>query len=159
MLIQNRDSLFVLQRLLVIFWALWWAIAFVSDVLGVLQHIHQIPGTMFDGNYPMIKKAFENYVSYDIVPVVAFGILLVWEFLSAAFLIWASFLSFNQEKWFRATRIAFIVSMGLWMFYFLGDQTLLLFNIESGDMPQAGLQFISLVLILIIENKIASSKD
>lgn len=159
MFTQKYFSLVILQRIIVIFWALWWGIAFVTDVLGVLQHIHLMSGTMFDGNYPLIKKAFENYVPYHIIPIIAFGILLVWEFLNAAFLIRASLLSFNQTAWFKATLIAFVVSLGLWMFYFLGDQTLLLFDIESGDAAQACLQFISLVLILMIETGVTKASD
>lgn len=150
---QKNCSIWLLQRMLVIFWALWWTVAFATDVLGVLQHVHWIPGTMFDGNYALVKKGFGNYVSSDIVPVLGFGFLLFWEFLCAVFLVRASLLSFNEEKWFSATMTAFIISIAMWMIYFVGDQILLLFDIETGDMPQAGLQFISLIMILLLRKE------
>ncbi len=148
----TRNLSFLLTRILVLFWALWWTIAFITDVLGVLQHAHLIAGNMFDVNYPAIVKVFGKYTSLGFFPVITFGIILIWEFLSAATLLWATSLSFNAEKWMKATMVGFIVSISLWLFFFLGDQIFLTFDFEVGGMTQAGFQLLSLILIVLLDH-------
>lgn len=147
----NRNLSFLLARILVLFWALWWSIAFITDVLGVLQHLQLLSGSMFDENYPEVKKVLAEYTSVGFLPAVIFAVILIWEFLSAVTLLWAASLSFNADKWLKATLIGFTVSISLWLFFLLGSQVFLTFDLEVGDMTQAGFQLLSLILIIMLD--------
>lgn len=145
------DNLFF-KKLIVVFWALWWLIAFWTDVVGGLAHLNLVHASWApDTNFPFLVSTLKMYSAPLWFSWIAFVGIILWS-AASAFLFLAASLSFNQapDIWLKRARVAFIVSLSYWLAFFLADQMVMKFDLEENHMVQGGfelLTFLSLYLL------------
>jgi hypothetical protein len=144
------------KKIIILFWAFWWLIAFWTDVVGGLAHLGWLKATWApDTNYPFLVQTLQMYpIPYWLPPILFIGICL-WAFLSAVLFCWASLgLNYKKEIWLYRAQCAFIVSLCFWLAFFIADQIVMKFDLEENHMVQGGFELLSyLALYLLPENK------
>jgi hypothetical protein len=148
--ITNTTDLF--KKIIVLFWTLWWLIALWTDCIGAMSHLGWLQASWApDSNFPFLMGSLKMYN----VPL--WGVwfcylgIIAWLGLSTATFIWAaSALHRTKTIWLRRAEIAFIVSLTLWLAFFLADQLIMKFDLEENHMVQGGFQLLSFLALYIL---------
>lgn len=133
------------KKVIVLFWAAWWVIAFWTDIVGGLAHIGWLEATWApDVNYPFLEKCLEMYQVASWVPAVLFLGIIVWSLAAMLAFIWAALgLRASSAVWMRRAEVAFIISLSWWMAFFLADQLVMNFDLEENHMVQGGFMLLT----------------
>lgn len=137
---------------LVIFWLLWWAFAFLTDFIGGLEMLGVTSTPWFDGhNYPFLKKTLEQFGATTAVDVALFVGIILWALLSTVLFAFAAVTPYSRKEiWLQRVDVAFIVSLALWLAFFLSDQTVMNFDLEENHMVQGGFQLLCYLTIYLL---------
>ncbi len=140
------------KQSLVAFWFVWWAFAFLTDFIGGLELLGYTSTPWFDGhNYPFLEKTLEQFGATPAVDIALFVGIIVWALISALlFLIAAATPYENKGLWVKRVDTAFVVSIGLWLAFFLSDQTVMKFDLEENHMVQGGFQLLCYLTIHLL---------
>ncbi len=144
------------KKIIVIFWAIWWLIAWWTDVVGGLAHLGIIHASWApDTNYPPLVSSLQMYSVPNWVPAIFFMAILVWSTLATVAFIWASAGIFKHRSkvWMRRAKIAFIVSLTFWLAFFLADQLVMKFDFEENHMVQGGFQLLTFLALYLLPNR------
>lgn len=152
-------SLKAFKRLLVWFWALWWFLAFLTDFIGGLKEIGLVAATWLPySNYPDLVSSLAPYGVPAWLPAILFVGILAWSLLSTVLLVLAATTPLQPEaRWRRRVDAAFIVSLGLWLAFFIADQVVMKFGLEENHMVQGGLQLLCFLAIRLLPDDGAAS--
>jgi hypothetical protein len=145
-------TLGVFKRLLVAFWWLWWLIAFLTDFLGGLKELGVITAAWLPHtNYPFLAKSLAPYDAPVWLPPVLFAGIVLWSFLSTVLFTVAMCTPRQPEmRWRHRVDTAFIVSLGLWLAFFIADQVVMKFDLEENHMVQGGFELLCLMAIRLL---------
>ena len=71
------------KRLLVLFWALWWLLAFLTDFLAGLKEIGLFAAAWLPAtNYPLLVKSLADYGPPGWLPPLLFIGIIGWSLIS-----------------------------------------------------------------------------
>ena len=145
-------SMSTFKRLLLVFWTLWWLVAFLTDFIEALQEIDVIPATGLPlTNYPFLVKSLAPYHVPAFLPPVLYVGIITWSLLSTLLFALAAMTPLQPAtRWWHRANMAFIVSLGLWLTFFLADQIILNFDLEQNHMVQGGFQLLTFVAIHLL---------
>lgn len=137
---------------LVVFWALWWLIAFLTDVAGGLKEMGVIAGAWLPGtNYQFMLQTLAPFGAPVWLSVVFFVGIICWSGLSTVLLAAAAATPMQPRSlWFRRVNTGFIVSLGLWLAFFIADQIVMKFDLEQNHMVQGGFQLLCFMAIHLL---------
>ena len=140
------------KRLLVLFWALWWLLAFLTDFLGGLKEVGAIAAAWLPAtNYPLLVKSLAGYGPPGWLPPLLFVGIISWSLIATLLLALAACTPRKPaDRWQRRVNNAFIVSLSLWLAFFLADQIVFNFPLEENHMVQGGFQLLSFMAILLL---------
>lgn len=137
---------------LVIFWALWWLIALWTDIVGVLSHLGIIQASWApDTNFPFLVSSLAIYHSPVWLAWLFIIGILSWSFVSSAAFVMASFCSAGSKQvWLKWVNLAFVISLGFWLAFFLADQMVMKFDLEQNHMVQGGFELLTFLAIHLL---------
>ncbi|BCA94545.1 hypothetical protein TUM19329_09060 [Legionella antarctica] len=150
MFIKNSREYF--KKIIIIFWTLWWFIALWTDIVGGLAHYGLLVKSWApDTNYPFILNSLKMYPLPEWIPPLLFIGILLWSLLSTVVFCWAcASLNKNPKIWMHRADIAFIVSLGFWLAFFLADQLVMKFDLEENHMVQGGFQLLTYLTLYLL---------
>ena len=142
-------SLTAFKKILIFFWFLWWLIAFLTDFTGAMYQLGWIADSWIPhSNYPYLVKTLSIYDPPTPLPPFLFAGIICWSFLSTVFFGLAAMTSMSsRERWLSRVNQAFIVSLSLWLAFFIADQIVMQFDLEQNHMVQAGFQLLTFISI------------
>lgn len=142
----------VFNKTLILFWAFWWLIAFWTDVVGGLAHLGILKASWApDSNFPFLIETLKIYNLPTLVPTIFFMLILCWSLVSTSAFFWASCaLSKPRAIWVNRARIAYIVSLGFWLAFFIADQLVFKFDLEENHMVQGGFELLTFFALYIL---------
>jgi hypothetical protein len=145
-------SMTAFKRAILLFWALWWLLAFLTDALGGLTEIGAIAAAWLPhSNYPGLVQSLAPYHPPGWLPPFLFVGIIAWSLLSTVlFALAASTPRQPAERWRRRSNAAFIVSLGLWLAFFLADQVVMKFDLEENHMVQGGFQLLTFLAVHLL---------
>ncbi|MEM7444172.1 MAG: hypothetical protein AAF414_12680 [Pseudomonadota bacterium] len=145
-------SIGMFKRLIVVTWALWWVIAFLTDFLGAFENLGWASfGWLQNGNYPAIVQAIAPFDPPSWLSVFLFAGVICWSFLSAVFLSIAALApSRPRERWMALANIGFVISMAEWFAFLIADQIVQEYDLEGNHMEQAGVQLLCFIALHIL---------
>lgn len=148
-------SMSTFKRAILVFWALWWLVAFLTDVLGGLQKIGVIGATGLPlTNYSFLVKSLAMYHVPGWLPAVFFVGIVAWSGLSTLlFALAAATPPQPAARWRQRMNTAFILSLGLWLVFFLADQVILNFDLEENHMVQGGFQLLTFMAMYVLPDE------
>ena len=133
---------------LIWFWALWWTTVFLTDFLGGLKHLgFPHASWITDANYPMLVKSLQLYPLLPSLASLLFVLIIAWSLLASLVFWRVVFTSYqNSTLWRYRMKIAFFISLELWLAFFLSDQVIMNFDLEQNHMIQGGFSIINFTL-------------
>lgn len=148
----NRLEPVLFKKLLIIGWMLWWAIAFLTDFLGGLKQLGLVHyDWVYNGNYPFLVECLTMYHVPSWIPIFLYSGIIFWLFLSTiAFIYACAGLRKDPVTWKKRASVAFMISILLWVAFFLGDQIVMKFDLEENHMVQASMEFISYLSLFLL---------
>jgi len=143
------------KKILIIFWTLWWLIAFWTDVVGAFAHVGALAASWApDTNYPFLAASLKMYNVPDWLTAALFACILLWSLASTLTFCWATIgLSHARAVWMKRMQIAFIVSLTFWLAFFLADQFVMKFDLEENHMVQGGFQLLTYLAMYLLPDK------
>ncbi|HVE44988.1 MAG TPA: hypothetical protein VNC84_07675 [Gammaproteobacteria bacterium] len=140
------------KKSLVVFWACWWLIALWTDIVGGLAHLGVLHASFApDLNYPALVQSMSMYHAPSWLTGALFIGILLWLSLVSVSFCWASLaLTRPTDVWVSRARIAYIVSLGLWLAFFLSDQIVMKFDFEQNHMVQGGFEFLCFLSLYLL---------
>lgn len=155
MKLNNPQLLF--KQIIVVFWALWWAIALWTDVVGALAHMGYLKASWApDSNYPFLAKSLQMYNVADWVPVFLYAGIIIFSLISTI-LFCRSVISLYSSDWLEKVNLAFIFSISYWLLFFLADQLIMNFDLEQNHMVQGGFELLCYLTINLLPEKVNQS--
>lgn len=145
----------VFNKILILFWSVWWIIAFWTDITGGLAHVGMLKASWAsDSNYPFLVESLKMYHAPTIVPFVFFILIICWSLISAISFFWTSLaLSQSREIWISRARTAYIISLTFWLAFFIADQLVMKFDLEENHMVQGGFELLTYFALYILPSK------
>jgi hypothetical protein len=122
-----------LKRLLLLFWAIWFSIVFLTNLadagkaLGLLGE----SWAFASGNFRFLQETTARYGTPDVVNGVLFAGVIFWEGV-AALLFWRAGYTFrggNSRR--KALYLAFTASLLLWMGFAIADEVFIAYPVEG----------------------------
>lgn len=111
------SAMFFFKRIIVVFWALWWMLAFLTDFLGGLYLLNVFTEPWVPrSNYPALVASLTQYDAPNWLPGVFFVGIVAWSLLSA-------------------------------LAFFISDQVVMMFDLEQNHMVQGGFQLLTFMAI------------
>jgi hypothetical protein len=143
------SAMFFFKRIIVVFWALWWMLAFLTDFLGGLYSLNVFTEPWVPhSNYPALVTSLAQYDAPSWLPSLFFVGIIAWSLLSAlAFVVAALTPRQPSQRWRERVNAAFIISLGLWFAFFISDQVVMMFDLEQNHMVQGGFQLLTFMAI------------
>jgi hypothetical protein len=143
------------KKLLVVFWACWWLIAFWTDLVGTLAHVGLLTASWApDLNYPFLASSLKMYNAPEWLIQLFYVGIIAWSLLATVAFCWASAsLGKSKTVWMHRMQIAFIISLSFWLAFFLADQIVMKFDLEENHMVQGGFQFLTFLAMYLLPDK------
>ena len=145
------------KKTIIVFWALWWSIAFITDFNSGLNHMGLTHISWAStSNYTSIVNSVAFISTNKWISVFLYSGIIVWLFVSATAFIIASFYIVTKPKsaitksWVNR---AFIISLTLWLMFFLADQIIMNFNLAQNHMVQGGFELLTYLTFSILTNR------
>jgi hypothetical protein len=125
----------VLKRLLLGFWAVWFALVTASNLCDLLQAlaVRDKHWPFASGNYAFVEAATARYQASAALNGVLFASVILWEGVSAVLFLRAATYYRDRAK-LGPVRTAFAVSLLLWAAFMLADEIVMTFGVEATHM-------------------------
>ena len=145
-------SLAFFKRIIVIFWFVWWLLAFLTDFSNGLKELGAVTTVWLAGtNYPFLVQTLDAFGVPGWLPPTLFVGIIVWSFSSTILFAIAAITPLHPaSRWRARVNNAFIVSLGLWLAFFLADQVVMKFDLEQNHMVQGGFQLLCFLAIHLL---------
>jgi hypothetical protein len=131
---------------LLLFWALWLSIVFLTNVFDGLKKLKILPEgwRLASGNVDAVRRALGERAPGWLVGILFAGATL-WEGVATA-LFWRALLLIGQPQ---AVMLAFIASLALWALFILLDELLVQYEMEGSHLRIFMAQLITLAVLLL----------
>ncbi|KTD30918.1 hypothetical protein Lmor_3025 [Legionella moravica] len=145
-------QLVLFKKVIIVFWAIWWLLAFWTDFIGMFAHMKLIQTSWApDANYPFLVDSLKMYQVSALIPQICFAGIMIWTFISSIAFIWACCaLNMDTRRWMNRANTAFIISLSFWLAMFLADQLIMKFDLEENHMVQGGFQLLTYLALYIL---------
>lgn len=150
-----RIDTLLFKKTLIVFWTAWWLIALWTDVVGGLSHLGYLHATWApDANYPYLVETLKMYQPPVWLAPLFFSCIVIGLSVSSGAFVWACFgLRAAPSVWMRRASIAFILSLTLWLGFFIADQLIMKFELEENHMVQGGFQLLCFLALYLLPSE------
>jgi len=141
---------------IVIFWGVWLAIVFASNVCDGLVQLRLLPVSwpLASGNFGAISQTTLRYGSPTVVNAVLFLGVIVWEGAATALYLRAALLyRAARDHALAAIFSAFSASLALWGAFVLADEFLIAYSLEAPHLRLFIAQLLSLLYLELVAFK------
>ncbi|MHB1426721.1 MAG: hypothetical protein ACYC3I_26485 [Gemmataceae bacterium] len=151
-----RPSL-VLKRILLLFWAVWLSVVFVTNALDCWKVFGLLSESwsFASGNYRFLTETTVRYGTPAWLNKLLFLGVIGWEGL-AAFLFWLACLRFRRkgETGQRLLYAAFTVSLTLWSSFAIADELFIAYAVEGTHLRLFTAQLATLLAIELLPERL-----
>jgi hypothetical protein len=148
-----RFNILTLKKCIVLFWALWWSIALLTDIFSGLKQLNLYSASwILNNNYPFLVQSLQQYSAPGWLPALLFMLIIIWCFISASAFWIAACTSKDNPQWTSRVNAAFVISLLLWLAFFIGDQIIRDYVVEQNHMVQGGFQLLTFIALYCLPN-------
>lgn len=152
----NGNSVYLLKRGTLLFWAMWFSCAWLSNFFDLLKHAEWISPywTFVSGNFTFVQNVLSIYKLPTVVAEILFVGVLFLEGLIALFF-WKAFLTFSPGQPARLIWVnrAFTLSAGLWAAFLVTEEIFIAYLYEQSHLLLFLAQLICLMMIHAIPHE------
>lgn len=143
----------LLKQAIVLFWALWLSIVWLSNLCDGLKACHLLSGRWWfaSGNYAMMAETTQKCRIPSWMTALLFVGILVWQGC-AMLLLWAAFCKFQglHQPGISVLYAAFLANLALWAALLIADEIFLAYEAESTHLRVLTAQMISLLVLTLL---------
>lgn len=126
------QTLHTLKRGILLFWALWFSCAWLSNLFDFLKHFEWISvyWVFVSGNFTFVQNVLSIY---KLPPIVAEGLfvgVLLWEGI-IAFCFWKAFFTYKNLINLQWVNRAFLFSAALWATFLVTEEIFIAYLYEQ----------------------------
>lgn len=148
-----------IKRIILIFWALFFSLVFVTDLFDGLKAVGLLPDdwVFASTNFAFMLEVTEIYSTPTPVVALLFVGVIAWAGIAAAFF-WRSALSFTgwNGPARRVHRIAFALGIGLWAAFLIADEFFLAYlstDVSGVHIRLFVAQMVSLLVVALVPDE------
>lgn len=143
----------MLKQGVLLFWALWLSIAWLSNVCEALKacHLLGVKWKFASGNYALLVETTQKYrMPLSFTALLFFGVIL-WQGCSAL-LFWFASITFQglHQPGEHVLNAAFLVSLALWAAFLIADEIFLAYEAEATHLRIFSAQLLSLLALTLL---------
>jgi hypothetical protein len=129
-----------------LFWAAWFTIVFLTDVFDALKALHAVPASwaFASGNWELMGKVTAVHGTPMAIVALLFLGAVAWEGL-ATVLFWRAWAAGG-----RGGIAAFTVGLALWAAFVLADEIFIAHSLEAVHLRLFGLQLLSALALRLL---------
>lgn len=145
----------LLKRLLLLFWAVWLGVVFLSNLadagkgLGLLGE----SWAFASGNLKAIRETTARYGTPDLLNGIMFAGVILWEGVAALLFWWAAWTFRGKVSGRKDVYLAFSASLLLWAAFLVADEVFIAYPLEGTHLRLFVAHLVTLLAIeLLPEN-------
>ena len=144
---ERKRPIALLKRGLVLFWAAWLSLVFVTNVLDGAKEVGLLAESwaFASGNYAFLCQTTARYATPEWVNLLLFGGVICWEGL-AAILFWLAWRTYPG----RLLYAAFATGLSLWAAFILADEVFVAYAVEATHWRLFTAQLVTLLAIRLL---------
>jgi hypothetical protein len=149
------NRVILLKRLLLLFWALWLTVVFLTNLANAGQALGLLDSSwaVASGNWKLILETTVRYKTPPTLNAILFAGVIFWEGL-AAVLFWQAGVSFrDKESARKAVYRAFMTSLLLWSAFLIADEVLIAYPLESTHLRLFVAHFVTLLAVELLPER------
>lgn len=143
----------LLKQGLILFWALWLSIAWLSNLCDGLKATRLLRDQWWfaSGNYQMMAETTQKCRMPPWMTTMLFVGVLAWQG-GAMLLLWAAFFNFRglHQPGAAVLYAAFLVNLALWAALLIADEMFLAYETESTHLRVLTAQMVSLLVLTLL---------
>lgn len=144
----------LIQRGIILFWAVWYTLVSTSDTIDYLQLFKVIKPNRFNSkNSNLIKEFWMHYdISSPTIIGTTYAVVIAIAYIITILFWYAFILSFFSAKidFFHAGLWAFFISLAFHAFFMLMDEIFIQYSLEHMHIIRFILQFVMLIAFIYI---------
>ena len=150
----GRITLYLLKRGVLLFWALWFALALATNAFDALKAAGALAAgwSFASGNYAFMREVTAVHGAGPWLTNALFAGVLVWEGL-AFWLHGRAVVLFRDPGCRRPAVVAFAVSLALWSAFILADEVFIAYAVEATHMRLFVAELVSLLVVLLLPDE------
>lgn len=142
---------------ILLFFAIWFFIAFLTNVIDLCNFLHITNQWQFhSGNYLALKTVTAIYDTPTLVLNLLFFCDILIQGISAVLFFIAFLQSLQQHSW-SLINIAFSISMALWATFLILEEIFIAYTFEATHMRLLTLEMIALLTMHLLPSKYQAS--
>jgi hypothetical protein len=149
------NHVLLLKRLLLLFWAVWLSIVFLSNLADVGKGLGLLGDSwaFASGNWKRIQDTTARYRTPSAVNTLLFAGVLLWEGV-AAVLFWRAGWRFRGRSSARkAVYLAFTTSLLLWSAFLVADEVCIAYLLESTHLALFVAHLLTLLVVDLLPDE------
>jgi hypothetical protein len=146
------NHVILVKRLLLLFWAVWWSVVFLSNVadagkgLGVVDE----SWAFASGNWNFIQETTARYRTPAAVNVLLFAGAIVWEGTAAVLFWWAGWRFRGRNSARKAVYRAFATALLLWGGFLVADEVLIAYPVAATHLRLFMAHLVTLIAVALL---------
>jgi hypothetical protein len=157
-LFENKHQgygLFYLKQVILLFWGIWFFIAFLTNVADFLMATGTMTASSFhSGNYSALEKVVNIYDTPHHFLNVLFSLDIFAQGLSAILFLTAAFCFWKRIYSWQIINIAFSISMSLWAIFLIMEEIFIAYSYETTHIGLFMFEMVSLLTLHLLPNNI-----
>ena len=152
-MLSRVTTLFPLKLALLFFWAAWFSVVFLTNLLSALKAAGFVEAKwkFASTNYAAVAKAVSPYGAPSWVPALLFGGVVAWQLVAASLYAWAFCASLAAGAIsMPAVNVAFAAGIGLWAAFMVADEITIKYAYEQSHELLFIAQLASLVAMHVL---------
>jgi hypothetical protein len=148
----------ILKRILLMWWAVWLTVVFVTNLADAGKALCLLPQTwtFASANYQFLAETTARYGTPAWLNGLLFVGVIAWEG-AAALLFWLPCVRFHSKgrKGGRAVHAAFMTSLSLWAAFMVADEVFIAYAVEATHLRLFTGQLATLLVIELVPEETA----
>ncbi len=153
-LFENNNQgygLFYLKQIILLFWCIWFSIAFLSNLTDFLISTNTITSSLFrSNNYSALEKIIHIYNVPHYFLNVLFILDIFVQGLSAILFLIAAFCCWIRIYIWQTINMAFIISISLWAIFLIMEESFIAYSYEATHIRLFVFEMVSLLTLHLL---------
>ena len=143
----------LIKQGLLLFWALWFSIMFLSNLFNGLINLGFFPSywLFYSGNFAMVANVISRYSSNIMFPAILFAAVLIVAII-VAILFWVALGTYRAQTQYNLhyVRYAFGASIALWAAFLVVDEFMIAYSFEAPYFRLLSVSLLSLFAFYVL---------
>jgi hypothetical protein len=142
----------VLKRGLLLVWAIWWSIVFLTNVADAGKELGLLGESwaFASGNWTFIQETTARYGTPDVINALLFAGVILWQGVAVVLFWWAGWTFRGRDSGRTVVYSAFTTALLLWGAFLVADEVFIAYPVESTHLRLFIAQLLTLLALEVL---------